>query len=104
MKRIVAVGIVALGGLVLSAWDARQAGDSSSIDALPQGHPPVAWVHPGLPEGHPPLDLPRAVLPPGHPPIPSVAAPGCPALERRSGGLPYDARGGATLADGVISI
>jgi hypothetical protein len=104
MKRIIAVGIAVLGGLVVSAWGARQGGDPSSIDALPQGHPPVAWAHPGLPEGHPPLDIPRAALPPGHPPIPSVTAPGCPARERIPGRLPFGAQDGRPTPEGVISI
>ena len=104
MKRIVAVGIAVMGGLVLSAWGGRQGGEPSPVEALPPGHPPVAWSHPGLPKGHPPIDLPRAVLPPGHPPIPSASSPGCPARDRMPGGLPFGAPGGRPAAEGVISI
>jgi len=104
MKRIIAVGVAVLGGLMLSAWGIGEGDAPPSQGSLPSGHPPIAWSHPGLPEGHPPLEVPRAVLPPGHPPIPSAAAPGCPARDRVPGRLPFGAHDGQSTPAGVISI
>ena len=58
-------------GLVHLAADAAQFKRPTRMDALPQGHPPVARHHRALPEGHPPVAGHGHGLPQGHPVCPA---------------------------------